>query len=144
MATIEITILSGVSAGDVFRFDLSDVPGNGSQSFTIGRSPECELVLQESTVSRRHATVARRAGVFLITALGSSNGTHHMGFPLRPGDDGARKLSTGDEFKISDMLFRVNIPDERPAVDKKADGADQQKHKSTAAMPRPRRSKLIR
>lgn len=152
MATIEITILNGVSAGDVFRFDLADATGengagggNGApSSITIGRSPDCELVLQESTVSRRHASVERKGGVFVLTDLGSSHGTQHMGFPLRPGEEGARKLSTGDEFKISEMLFRVSIPEEVKAAEKKKPAHSSTEEGSSAVLPRHRKSKLLR
>ena len=41
----------------------------------IGRGPECELVLRDSRVSRRHARLAARDGLLILTDLGSTNGT---------------------------------------------------------------------
>lgn len=41
----------------------------------IGRGPECELVLRDSKVSRRHARLAGRDGALVLTDLGSTNGT---------------------------------------------------------------------
>ena len=41
----------------------------------IGRGPECELVLRDSRVSRRHARLAARDGALVLTDLGSTNGT---------------------------------------------------------------------
>lgn len=42
----------------------------------IGRDPECEVVLDDSLVSRRHAEIERRSdGVTYVTDLGSTNGT---------------------------------------------------------------------
>ena len=45
----------------------------------IGRAPECELVLQDNRASRRHARLAARDGVLVLTDLGSTNGTRVNG-----------------------------------------------------------------
>jgi hypothetical protein len=42
---------------------------------TIGRSPDCDIFLDDVTVSRRHAIVAKGRGTFTIEDLGSLNGT---------------------------------------------------------------------
>ena len=41
----------------------------------IGRSPECDIFLDDVTVSRRHAELLRDGDSFTITDLGSLNGT---------------------------------------------------------------------
>jgi hypothetical protein len=41
----------------------------------IGRSPECEIFLDDVTVSRRHAELLRDGEQFTIKDLGSLNGT---------------------------------------------------------------------
>ena len=41
----------------------------------IGRSPECDVFLDDVTVSRRHAELVRDGETFTITDLGSLNGT---------------------------------------------------------------------
>lgn len=43
---------------------------------TIGRHPECALVLKDSHVSARHARLTSRGEGFAIIDLGSNNGTH--------------------------------------------------------------------
>ena len=42
----------------------------------IGRSPECEIFLDDVTVSRRHAELERAEDTFTIRDLGSLNGTY--------------------------------------------------------------------
>ena len=42
---------------------------------TIGRSPDCDVFLDDVTVSRRHAVVSDESGRFVIEDLGSLNGT---------------------------------------------------------------------
>jgi hypothetical protein len=49
-------------------------PGEGKT--LIGRSPECDIFLDDVTVSRRHAEIAREDDEFTIKDLGSLNGTY--------------------------------------------------------------------
>jgi FHA domain/zinc-ribbon domain len=42
---------------------------------TIGRSPDCDIFLDDVTVSRRHAVITESGGRFVIEDLGSLNGT---------------------------------------------------------------------
>jgi hypothetical protein len=41
----------------------------------IGRSPECDVFLDDVTVSRRHAEIVREGAAYVIRDLGSLNGT---------------------------------------------------------------------
>jgi Protein of unknown function (DUF3662)/FHA domain len=64
----------------------------GSAGATIGRSRECEVVVDDANVSRRHAELRPRGGAWVLTDLGSTNGTRLDGRrierpePLEPGD----------------------------------------------------------
>ena len=42
----------------------------------IGRSPECDVFLDDGTVSRRHAELVRVGETFTVRDLGSLNGTY--------------------------------------------------------------------
>lgn len=42
---------------------------------TVGRSPDCDIFLDDVTVSRRHAVISDQGGRFVIEDLGSLNGT---------------------------------------------------------------------
>ena len=58
---------------------------------TIGRADSCDIVLPESSVSTLHAKLQRREGIWVISDLGSTNGTLvdgervHDEVPLSPG-----------------------------------------------------------
>jgi pSer/pThr/pTyr-binding forkhead associated (FHA) protein len=62
---------------------------------TVGRSPDCDVFLDDVTVSRRHAQVLRRDGQFVIEDKGSLNGTF---VNRRRIESGA--LEDGDEVQI--------------------------------------------
>jgi pSer/pThr/pTyr-binding forkhead associated (FHA) protein len=57
----------GGRAGETFR--------PAGERTLIGRSPECDIFLDDVTVSRRHAELRADAGRFTISDLGSLNGT---------------------------------------------------------------------
>ncbi|MGH3003560.1 MAG: FHA domain-containing protein [Gaiellaceae bacterium] len=61
----------------------------------IGRSPDCEIFLDDVTVSRNHAVLAERDGVYVVEDQGSLNGT----FVNRKRIDSA-PLREGDEVQI--------------------------------------------
>jgi pSer/pThr/pTyr-binding forkhead associated (FHA) protein len=62
---------------------------------TIGRSPDCDIFLDDVTVSRRHAAVGRGDAGFTIEDLGSLNGTFLNRSRIERGD-----LENGDEVQI--------------------------------------------
>jgi hypothetical protein len=61
----------------------------------IGRSPECDVFLDDVTVSRRHAVLVQRASRWYIEDQGSLNGT----FVNRRRVESA-ELDDGDELQI--------------------------------------------
>jgi len=62
---------------------------------TIGRTPDCDIFLDDVTVSRRHAIVAKGAGTFTIEDLGSLNGTFLNRHRIEKAE-----LENGDEIQI--------------------------------------------
>jgi len=61
----------------------------------IGRSPDCEVFLDDVTVSRKHAVLLDRDGTFVIQDEGSLNGT----FLNRRRIESA-EIEDGDELQI--------------------------------------------
>jgi hypothetical protein len=77
----------GGRAGEMFR------PAEGRTR--IGRSPDCEIFLDDVTVSRNHAVLVERDGKFFAEDQGSLNGT----FVNRRRIDSV-ELQNGDELQI--------------------------------------------
>ena len=61
----------------------------------VGRSPECEIFLDDVTVSRNHAVLLERNGRYVVEDQGSLNGT----FVNRRRIDN-QELENGDELQI--------------------------------------------
>jgi hypothetical protein len=70
------------------------VPPGGA---TLGRSRDCDVVLTDANVSRRHAEVLPgAAGMWTIADLGSTNGVHVNGRRVT----GAAPLTSGDRIAL--------------------------------------------
>lgn len=72
-------------------------------SLVLGRNPDCDVVLASPSVSRRHASLVRRAGVIRVEDLGSANGTFVNGSRI----SAPTVLSTGDLVSIGGHHLRV-------------------------------------
>jgi len=72
--------------------------------FVIGRSPGCDLVLRDMTVSSRHAELRRVAGNWLPADLDSTNGTHINGWRAGEGFT----VRAGDWVRFGRVRFRVS------------------------------------
>jgi pSer/pThr/pTyr-binding forkhead associated (FHA) protein len=77
----------------------------GSDPLVIGRLPECQVVLQDSNVSRRHAELRRNGDGVILTDLGSTNGTRVNGTPVRE-----QLLASGDEVSVGStkLIFEMS------------------------------------
>ena len=77
----------GGRAGETFPLETERV--------TVGRSPDCEIFLDDVTVSRKHAVLVRSGDGFTIADEGSLNGT----FVNKRRVENA-ELEDGDELQI--------------------------------------------
>ncbi len=81
--------------GSLTRFELTD------RETTIGRHPECSIVVDAGAVSRYHAKVTKKPNGFSIEDAGSRNGTFLNGQLLT----GPQFLREGDRIRVSDVEF---------------------------------------
>src|SRR6056297_830162 len=86
-------LAAGTVSGGAECFELGD------DDVTIGRHPDCNIVVDAGAVSRFHAKVAREGEHFLVHDLGSRNGTFLNGELLT----GGQVLREGDRIRISDI-----------------------------------------
>ena len=86
--------LTGAYKGMEFHLNKSD--------FLVGRLPDCDLVLDENTLSSKHAKISREGGRFEIIDLNSTNGTFVNGERI------TRKILSSDDrvrFDVFEFLF---------------------------------------
>ncbi|PKK91538.1 MAG: hypothetical protein CVV64_07225 [Candidatus Wallbacteria bacterium HGW-Wallbacteria-1] len=88
------------------EFDFSKNP------LTIGRTPENDVAVSfDKVASRRHAQVEFRDGEYLVSDLGSRNGTLLNGKKV----EGEVHLNNGDVITIGDTDIRFEIGDSEEA-----------------------------
>jgi hypothetical protein len=77
----------------------------GAEPLVIGRLPECDVVLADSNVSRRHAELRRKGDGVFVTDLGSTNGTRVNGTPVRE-----QLVNSGDEISVGStrLIFEMS------------------------------------
>jgi len=85
-------------ASDGRSFVVADNP------IIIGRSPEVEVVVNDTNVSRRHAEVWRTSEGVAIRDLQSTNGTYVNGHRVS-----AVSLSPRDDVTIGPLHFRIEL-----------------------------------
>lgn len=66
-----------------------------SDAITIGRLPECQVTINDKGASRRHAQIRHANGTYILTDLGSTNGTRLNGQTIQ-----TRELADGDRITI--------------------------------------------
>jgi hypothetical protein len=79
------------------------VPSGGG---TIGRSRDCDVVLDDAGVSRRHAEIRPGSDGWTVADLGSTNGVRVNGAEVR----GAHALAPGDRVELgsTEIVFEVS------------------------------------
>lgn len=105
MATIKI--ISGANTGETYSLDARET--------MLGRHPDCQVVLKDSTVSRRHARFVKEGDHYLIDDIGSQHGTRLNGEIVRSPE----RLYDQDEVQISQVrvVFLLG-PDEGSSSDR--------------------------
>ena len=78
--------------------------------YTIGRDSACDLLIEDLSVSRWHARLEHAAGRWLLTDLGSTNGTRLNGWRVRD----AVLVQAGDRLAFGSAVF-VICADQRHA-----------------------------
>ena len=76
----------------------------GERALIIGRSPDIDVVINDSNVSRRHAEVWRTSEGVAIRDLQSTNGTYVNGHRVN-----AVSLSPRDDVTIGTLHMRIEL-----------------------------------
>jgi hypothetical protein len=75
----------------------------------VGRDPTCEVVLNDGSVSRKHARLERRGGGWAVVDQASANGTF-----LDSQRIADSVLKNGQELRFGAAAYKLEIPGEEP------------------------------
>ena len=89
----KLIIVDGPDLGMEWAFKVPEV--------TLGRDEDCELMMSDIAVSRRHAQIALEGDEFVLRDLDSGNGTLLNGARTT-----SEVLAAGDEITIGERTFR--------------------------------------
>ena len=77
----------------------------GASGATIGRSRQCDIVIDDPNVSRQHAEVRPRGGAWVLADLGSTNGSILNGRRI----DHPEVIQPGDEIEIGTSTITFEL-----------------------------------
>lgn len=87
-----LLVIKGPNIGDKFFI--------GKDEFLIGRSPESDVLLDDITVSRKHAILRKNADNYILIDAGSLNGSYLNGNIVEEA-----VLSNCDRIQIGKYIF---------------------------------------
>jgi hypothetical protein len=77
----------------------------GSGGATLGRSRQCDVMVDDANVSRTHAELRPRGGSWVLTDLGSTNGSSVNGQRI----DAPTVVKPGDEIELGTATMRFEL-----------------------------------
>lgn len=93
-----LVVLEGSSVGEVYKIEKPLV--------ILGRESKCDIVIWEEGVSRQHAKIEKQNQSYVVTDMGSTNGTFVNGSPAMQ-----TILIEGDKIQLGDVLLRFSFQD---------------------------------
>src|SRR5947209_3639883 len=91
----------GVHAAGSLHLPYGSRVAIGDEPVTIGRHAECDVVLDDTNISRRHAEVRRQGEDYMLVDLGSTNGSKVNGTRVKQ-----QALADGDEITLGKTVLR--------------------------------------
>jgi Protein of unknown function (DUF3662)/FHA domain len=77
----------------------------GPAGVTLGRSRQCDIVVDDPNVSRQHAEIRPRGDSWVLTDLGSTNGSLLNGRRI----DGPEVIKPGDEIELGASVMKFEL-----------------------------------
>jgi PAS domain S-box-containing protein len=93
----EIYIITGPQRNQFFDIENGEV--------TIGRSPDSDIQIKDSSVSRHHVKIFKRGGKFFIQDLHSTNGTFLDDERIRPEKE--YEISEGQPISVAKVMISL-------------------------------------
>ncbi len=111
--SFRVTAVEGPRAGIVFTLD-----GNAPARVLVGKSPRCDVCIDDPEMSRRHAAFDIEGSSLRLADLGSKNGTFANGIRVD-----AANLHGSETVRMGGTVFRVDAaPPGPPGLAPEVDG----------------------
>lgn len=107
----QLVLTTTTPAGKMRQYTLP-LARFGPGGLVIGRGGGSDILLDDPTVSRRHARVWLQAGTLMIEDLGSHNGTQLAASP--PCQPGVPMELDARAFRLGALMVTLNITDVTP------------------------------
>ena len=91
-----LQVMHGPMAGRLYQLDR--------EVTIVGRNPDCDVILQPKSVSRKHAAIVKKGATFEVKDLGSTRGTLVNGQRLAE----PIVLKDGDTLQIGEVQLTFN------------------------------------
>jgi len=85
----------------VYGDELGKIYKPNTNSALIGRSSECDIRVDQESISRNHAKIVNTGKAVLVRDLGSTNGTYVNDLPIEE-----HVLHDGDHIKLGRTIFK--------------------------------------
>ena len=95
-----LTVLQGTDVGAMFQLN--------KEAHVLGRDPSVDVTVEDDSVSRNHARITQREGIYEIEDLGSTNGTYVAGALV----SGRVRLLDGVRLQVGHTLLRFALQDD--------------------------------
>lgn len=92
----------------IYGHDLGRRVHVGAEPLIIGRSPQCEIQIDQESVSRNHCQVRFDGSGFIVRDLGSTNGTYVNDNLVE--EEG--RLRHGDQLKVGRTILKFIVGDD--------------------------------
>lgn len=96
------TEVSDVDAPERVIVEAVEIPPL-DRPLNVGRTDDNDVVLEDPTVSRRHAAFLITQGRVELVDLGSRNGTRVRGIPLQAGE--SQRVAIGDDVRFGSITL---------------------------------------
>jgi len=117
---------------------------SGERDALVGRAAESDVCLLHEGVSRRHATLVPRYGLWYVNDQGSARGTYLNGVRLEK--NAPTRLDSGDLLAVGPLAFRAWVGGVAPSTVITLEGGSGQRVERLSGVPMPgaaRRLKLL-
>lgn len=100
-----LTFIKGFRLGEIIPIQID-------QEYTVGRSPDCQLAVEDTAISRQHFKIFQKSKNVFLEDLRSTNGTYINGEKIQKA-----LLQDGDTIQISqNTILKFSLLDDEQSV----------------------------